>query len=265
MNVLTAVFGFVLGLCVGSFLNVCIARLPKGRSLIAPPSHCDTCGERLRVPDLIPVVSYLWLRGRCRHCGAAIPRRILAVELATGSLFAFIVASYGFGLQFLVLAFYTCLFLILAVIDLEYGLILNKITYPAIAISLILVPLWSNLGFSRALLWENNMLQVFLSSLAGAGIYVIPFLLIALFYPHGLGWGDVKMAALIGLATGLPLVLVAMMGAFLSGGLVAGFLLLWHLKRRKEAMPFGPFLSLGALVALFWGKDIITAYLRLWW
>ncbi len=109
------------------------------------------------------------------------------------------------------------------------------------------------------------MLQVFLSSLGAAVVYAIPFLLIALFYPHGLGWGDVKMAALIGLATGLPLVLVAMTIAFISGGLVAGGLLLLHLKRRKDAMPFGPFLSLGALVALLWGKDIVIAYLRLWW
>ncbi len=262
---LIATFGFILGSCVGSFLNVCIDRLPKGHSLIAPPSHCDICGERLRVPDLIPVVSYLWLRGKCRHCGAAIPRRILAVELASGVLFAFIVASYGFGLQFLVLVFYTCLFLILAVIDLEHGLILNKITYPAIAVSLILAPFWLNLGFSRQLLWGDSMLQVFLSSLGAAVVYAIPFLLIALFYPHGLGWGDVKMAALIGLATGLPLVLVAMTIAFISGGLVAGGLLLLHLKRRKDAMPFGPFLSLGALVALLWGKDIVIAYLRLWW
>ncbi|MDP2919567.1 MAG: prepilin peptidase [Dehalococcoidia bacterium] len=262
---LIAAFGFVLGACVGSFLNVCIDRLPKGRSLITPPSHCDACGNRLRGLALIPVVSYLWLRGRCRYCGAAIPWRILAVEVATGFLFAFVVATYGFDVQFLVLAFYTCLFLILAVIDLEYGLILNKITYPAIVISLILAPFWSSFGFLRAPFWENSMLQVFLSSLGGAGIYAIPFLLIVLFYPHGLGWGDVKMAVLIGLATGLPLVLVAMMIAFLSGGLVASFLLLLHLKRRKEAMPFGPFLSLGALVALFWGKDIITVYLRLWW
>ncbi|MFH0768217.1 MAG: prepilin peptidase [Chloroflexota bacterium] len=259
----TPIFGFILGICIGSFLNVCIDRLPRGQSLIYPPSHCDTCGRKLRVFALIPIASYLWLKGRCRYCGANIPRRVFAVELGTGLLFAFVSFSYGFSIEFWVLAFYTCLFLVLAVIDLEHGLILNKIVYPAIGISLILSPFWPSLGFSRAFLGENTMLHVFLSSLSGGGIFAGLFLLIALLYKGGMGWGDLKMAGLVGLATGFPSVLVAMMISFLSGGLTAGFLLLLRRKRRKEAVPYAPFLSLGALVGLLWGEGLTVWYLGL--
>ncbi len=262
MNIWTPIFGFILGACLGSFLNVCIDRLPLGQSLIHPSSHCANCGKKLKAFELIPLVSYLWLKGRCRYCSTDIPRRIFAVELVTGFLLSFISFSYGFGLKFLVLTFYSCLFLVLAVIDLEYRLILNKIVYPAIGIGLILAPFWSNLGFSRALLGENTMLYALLNSLIGGTIFAAPLLLIALFYKNGMGWGDVKMAGLIGLATGFPSVLVAMFIAFLSGGLTALFLLLFHLKGRREVIPFAPFLSLGAFVTLLWGQDLIIWYLE---
>ena len=259
----TSIVGFILGICLGSFLNVCIDRLPQGQSIVKPPSHCTACGKKLGIFELIPVVSYLWLRGRCRYCGTKIPLRIFVVELGAGLLFVLLSFSHGLSIEFLVLAFYTCLFLVLAVIDLEHGLILNKITYPAIGISLVLCPFWSSLGLPRMLPWESTMLNDFLSSLSGGGIFVVLFLLIALLYKGGMGWGDVKMAGLVGLATGFPLVLVAMATSFLSGGLVAGFLLLLRLKGRKEGIPYGPFLSMGALVALLWGENLVRWYLAL--
>lgn len=260
----TAIVGFILGIFFGSFLNVCIDRLPQRQSIVKPPSHCAVCGKRLGIFELIPIASYLWLRGRCHYCGAKISFRIFVVELAAGLLFAFLSFSHGLSIEFLVLAFYTCLFLVLAVIDLEHGLILNNIAYPAIGISLVLSPFWSSLGLSRTLLWESTMLHNFLSSLSGGGIFAVLFLLIALLYKGGMGWGDVKMAGLVGLVTGFPLVLVAMVASFLSGGLVAGVLLLLRLKGRKEGIPYGPFLSLGAFVALLWGESLIRWYLPLW-
>jgi len=253
--------GFILGACIGSFLNVCIDRLPQGQSLVTPASHCAACGKRLRAFELIPIASYLWLRGRCRYCRASIPRRILAVELGMGLLFTIIAFVYGFSIEFLVVAFYACLFLVLAIIDLEHGLILNKIAYPVIGISLILAPFWSSLGFPRTFLGEDTMLYTFLSSLTGGGIFAAFFFLIALLYRGSMGWGDVKMAGLVGLVVGFPSVLAAMIISFLSGGLTAGLLLWLHLKSRKETMPFAPFLSLGAFIALLWGKGLITWYL----
>jgi len=260
---LITIFGFLVGICVGSFLNVCIDRLPRGQSIVNPPSHCPTCGRKLKPIDLIPVVSYLWLRGRCRSCRTGIPRRILAMETGTGLLFAFLSFSYGFGVEFLVLALCAGLFLVLAVIDLEHGLILNKIVYPAIGISLLLSPFWPSLGFARPFLGENTMLHSFLGSLSGGLIFAALLFIIALIYSGGMGWGDVKMAALIGLITGFPAVLTAMMVSFVSSGIVAVLLLALRLRSRKEAIPFGPFLSLGAFVALLWGQELMGWYLGL--
>ncbi|MDO8568750.1 MAG: prepilin peptidase, partial [Dehalococcoidales bacterium] len=158
-----AIFGFILGTCVGSFLNVCIDRLPRGQSLIRPSSHCFTCGKKLNGLEMIPIASYLWLKGRCGSCGAAIPKRICAVEIGTGLLFAFILFRYGFSIDSLVLALYMCLFLVLGVIDLEHGFILNKIVYPAIGVSLVLSPFWSSLGSRGAHLVEYTVVSTFLN------------------------------------------------------------------------------------------------------
>ncbi len=262
MNTWTAVFGFILGACVGSFLNVCIDRLPRGQSLIRPSSHCFACGKKLNALEMIPIVSYLWLKGRCRNCGTAIPRRICVVELGTALLFAFILFRYGFSIVSLVLGLYVCLFLVLGVIDLEHGIILNKIIYPAIGMSLVLSPFWPSLGLRGAGPGEYTILSALLSALAGSAIFGVFFLLVTLLYKGGMGWGDVKMAALAGLVTGFPSVLVAMFVALLSGGIVAVALLGLRAKKWKEAIPFAPFLSVGALIALLWGPGLITWYLR---
>ncbi|MDH5364492.1 MAG: prepilin peptidase, partial [Dehalococcoidia bacterium] len=135
-----ALFIFVfalLGLAVGSFLNVCLDRLPRGESILNPPSHCEACHHRLAAKDLIPIFSYLWLRGRCRYCQAPIPKRLPWVELATGGMFAFLYASYGLTPKLGVMAFYSCLFIIIFVVDLEQGLILNKVVYPGMAVALL--------------------------------------------------------------------------------------------------------------------------------
>ncbi len=259
---MTLFFSFLLGICVGSFLNVIIDRLPLGQSIIKPPSHCPSCQRRLGILDLIPIFSYLALRGRCRYCGIAIPRRILAVELGIGLLFIFLCWRYGFNVQFLILAIYTSLFIVLAVIDLEHGLILNRLVYPAIVVTLILSPFWGELGFPRSFL-GNTMIGIFLNSLIAGGIALFIFLLPILVYRGSMGWGDVKMAALVGLVVGFPSVLAAIGVTVLSGGLVAGVLLLLHLKGRKEAIPFGPYLSLGAVVALLWGEALCDWYMGL--
>ncbi|MFH1003622.1 MAG: prepilin peptidase, partial [Chloroflexota bacterium] len=138
METLLTVISGLLGAAVGSFLNVCIDRLPAGKSLAYPPSHCDACQRRLTPLDLIPVVSYLWLRRRCRYCRAPIPRRVLWVELGTGLLFAFIYRQLGLSTQLAVTMFYSALFIVLGVIDLEQKLLLNKIIYPAAGIALII-------------------------------------------------------------------------------------------------------------------------------
>jgi len=257
METLLIVVFALLGIAIGSFLNVCIDRLPTGRSLANPPSHCDACQHRLAPKDLIPIFSYLRLRGRCRYCQASIPRRVFWVELGTGLLFAFTYRQYGLSVEFAIITFYCCLFIVLGVIDLEHKLILNKIVYPMAIVALIISILLPQSGnTSIPLPWPRAVNGV-IGSAIGFAFLVIP----ALVYPAGMGWGDVKMAALIGLATGFPLVFVALLTGIILGGITAGILLLLKIKKRKEAIPFGPFLALGAVTALLWGSDILNWYL----
>ena len=261
MEVILIIVFALFGSAIGSFLNVCIDRLPTGRSLLYPPSHCETCQHPLSPKDLIPVFSYLWLRRHCRYCRASIPWRLFWVELGSGLLLAFIYGRYGLSADFAITASYCYLFIVLMVIDLEHKLILNKIVYPAMVVALII----SILPQSRIiflpqpgiipLLWPEAV-----NGIIGGGIGFVFLLIPALIYRGGMGWGDVKMAGLIGLVFGFPLVFVALVMGLILGGLVAGILLLFKIKGRKEPIPFGPFLSLTTMVTLLWGYDIFNWY-----
>ncbi len=262
--VLTIIFA-LFGAAIGSFLNVCIDRLPAGKSLSYPPSHCDTCQLRLSPLDLIPVFSYLVLRGRCRYCGASIPHRVLWVELGTGLFFAFALWRYGLGTEFALIVFFFCVFLVIGIIDLKHKLILNKIVYPASVVALIISVSASAVrgSFFFAMTSDVVLPPGILSAVIGGAVGLVLLSIPALISRGGMGWGDVKMAMLIGLATGFPMVLVALLMGIILGGIVASILLLAKIKKRKEAIPFGPFLSLAAIAALLWGSEILRWYLQL--
>ena len=257
----------LLGLAVGSFLNVCIDRLPQHKSIAYPPSHCEACQHKLAAKDLIPVFSYLRLRGRCRYCQTSIPRKLMWVELATAVIFAFLywrcviikpeIGEPELGLAaFGVLAFYACLFIVIFVIDLEHSLILNKVVYPTMVVALLLsLYPWPWFG-------EPMGMRVAYAALGGAIGFAV-FLLIALVSRGGMGWGDVKLAALIGLATGFPMVFVAIIMAAILGGIVAVVLLVTRRRGRREMIPFGPFLAVAAMATLLWGSNILSWYLGL--
>jgi len=252
----------LLGMMVASFLNVCCDRLPVGESLVNPPSHCPACSRRLRAKDLIPIFSYLWLRGRCRYCQASIPRRILWVEIGTAVLFGFSYWCYGLSIELPVFLVYLCLFIVLLVIDLEHGLILNKIVYPAMAVALVIsvfLPPSRLVFLGSTFLPQAGIIQAAIGGGIGLGL----FSLVVVISRGGMGWGDVKMAALVGLVTGFPLTLVALLMGIIIGGLVAGVLLLFKIKKRKEAIPFAPFLSLATIATLLWGSDILNWYWHL--
>jgi leader peptidase (prepilin peptidase)/N-methyltransferase len=250
-----AVIFVLLGMIIASFLNVCADRLPAKQSLAYPPSHCPACSRRLAVKDLIPVFSYLWLRGRCRYCRAPIPRRVLWVEIATAALFGLAYWQYGLSIELPIALFYISVFMVILVIDLEQGLILNKIVYPALAIALLLSI------FFTIFLPQVGIVPNIARAAIGGGIGFIVFFLIVIVSRGGMGFGDVKLAALIGLATGFPLVVVALLMGMILGGLAAVILLGFKIKKRKEAMPFGPFLAAAAIATLLWGSDILNWYL----
>jgi len=252
----------IMGLLVGSFLNVCIDRLPQNKSIAYPPSHCEACQHKLSTKDLIPVFSYLRLRGRCRYCQASVPKRLFWVELATALIFALLYWHYGLSVELGVMAFYACLFTIIFVIDLEHGLILNKLIYPSMVVALLLALLPQS--WLTQVTWLTQVIEPGIASAAlGGAIGFAIFLLIALVSRGGMGWGDVKLAALIGLATGFPLVFVAIIMGAILGGIVAVPLLIAKKRNRRETVPFGPFLAVAAMVTLLWGSNILNWYLGL--
>ena len=254
MEILLTFLFFVLGLITGSFLNVCIDRLPRDKSIVKPPSHCDACQHRLGIKDLIPVFSYLRLRGRCRYCQASVPGKLVWVELAAGLIFALLYLHYRLSPELAVMIFYGCLFIVVFVIDLEQGLILNKIIYPAMVVALLLALYpWP---------WLTQIIQPGIASAAlGGGIGFALFFLIAVVSRGGMGWGDVKLVGLIGLATGFPLVFFAIVLGAVLGGLVAVALVIARKRTFKQTLPFGPFLALGAMITLLWGSNLLTWYL----
>jgi leader peptidase (prepilin peptidase)/N-methyltransferase len=258
MEAVSIVLAAVVGMAAGSFLNVCIDRLPRNESILNPPSHCEACHQRLGVKDLIPLFSFLWLKGRCRYCQTPISRRLFWVELSTAIIFALLYWRYGLSVELGVMLFYACLFTVIFVIDLEHRLILNKVLYPGMVVALLLAifvpePPWI------AQLWVHGLPNFAL----GGAIGLVVFLLLALVSRGGMGFGDVKLAALIGLATGFPLVLLALIMGAILGGLAAIVLLAARKRGRKEAIPFGPFLAAAAMVTLLWGNNILNWYLGL--
>ena len=255
----------LLGASVGSFLNLCADRIPRHLSLLGPPSHCDSCGRRLTLPDLVPVLSYLWLRGRCRTCGATIPRRVLWLEVVMATTFVLLLWHYGLTTEFALTAFYTSVFVLLLVIDLEHQLLPNAIIYPALAVAVLLnvfVPLPGALAAAPdAFTWLHPYLAGSTTGLAGGAAGLLLLLVPALLFRGGMGFGDVKMAALIGLVVGFPLVLVAVVMAIIGGGIIAALLLALRLRSRKSAIPFGPFLSLAAIATMLAGQPVLQWYL----
>ncbi len=260
VDVVWGVIALLIGASVGSFLNVVADRLPSGSSLVHPRSCCDTCKRALELWELVPVISYLLLRGKCRNCKASIPLRFTVVEVATSLLFVLVFLKFGMGIQFFVLASAVSLLIVLSIIGLEHRLILNKLIFPAIAILIVLAPFWSELGISRSIWGISGVSGSFLSSVVAGGGAFFLFLVIIVLFPAGMGGGDVKMAGAVGLLVGFPHVLLALWLAVISGGLVAILLLVSRKRGRKDAVPFGPFLALGACIVMMGGTEIVDWY-----
>jgi leader peptidase (prepilin peptidase) / N-methyltransferase len=260
---------FVLGLVFGSFANVAIHRVPEGESVVRPPSACPECGQPIRPRDNVPVVSWVLLRGRCRDCGAPISARYPLVELVSGVLFA--VTAWRFLLPetfpgtaaadpdpwalpaYLLFAW---LLLVVAVIDARTRRIPNRLTYPLTPALLVLIV--AAALFNGA---PGDALRALLGGVAGFAALLV----IALISPRGLGMGDVKLAAALGIGLGYLSwghVVVGIFGGFLLGGLVAILLILTRLRSRKDLVPFGPYLAAAALLAVWFGDVVVRWYLN---
>ena len=255
-----AVFAFLIGASVGSFLNLAADRVPTGRSVVKPRSFCESCNTQLATRDLIPILSYFWIRGKCHYCSAPIPLRFMAVEALMAALFTVIYIKYGLEVEFVLLAAAVSLMMVIALIDLEYGIIPNKIILPSLIVLILLSPFWTELGLTRSFLGNDNLVGTLINSIVtGLGAFLV-FLSIALIYPNGMGGGDVKLGGVIGLLLGYPGALLALWLAVVSAGMIAMLLLVMHKLSRKDSMPFGPFLAMGAVVALLAGSEISAWY-----
>ncbi len=243
-----AICAGLLGALIGSFLNVVIWRLPRGESVVSPPSACPACRARIRPYDNVPVVSWLLLRGRCRNCGEPISARYPLVEALTAALMAMVPIFLGTGSEQWVGYAMVLVLVPLTFIDLDHRILPNKITYPAVPLAIALVA-----AFDFDDLPEHLI--------AGAAAFAFLFAA-AWVYPSGMGVGDVKLAGVLGLFLGrsvAPALLIAFalgtavgIGVMAAKGVKAG---------RKTAIPFGPFLAAGGLLGLYVGEDIVDWYL----
>lgn len=243
------------GLAAGSFVGLVADRVPRGESIVALRSACSTCGRVLAWWELVPVLSYLALRGRCYGCGARIPVRLVFVEIGTGFFFLTTGVRYGVSVESGVVVLFLSLLTAVSLIDLERRLILNKLVYPMAVVSLLLAPLtpWA----------PPNPIEAWGRSVVGGGIGFALMLMVYLASRGGMGAGDVKFAGVIGLMTGLVGVVVALFAGFVLGGTIALGLLAFRVRGRKDVMPFGPYLALGAAIALFSGSAVLDWYLGL--
>ncbi len=241
---IVGVAAFVLGAVLGSFLNVLIHRLPRGESIVAPGSRCPHCRVPIAPWDNLPLISYVLLRGRCRHCGRPIAVRYVLVEAAAGALLAGLVWRFGVTLAMARDAVLGLSLLVVFFTDLERGLVPNAVTYPGILIGLLFGAL------------SGTLVPSLLAAFGAGGV----FLLIALLSRGGMGGGDIKLAAMIGAFLGAPGVIVALFLAVTLGALTGVALIALRLRTRKQTMPFGPAMAVGAIVAVFASDAIVRWY-----
>jgi len=247
----------VLGLLAGSFANVVIHRVPAGRSVVRPRSACPGCGAVIAPRDNVPVLSWLLLRGRCRHCGQAISVRYPLVEAAMAVAFAVVGARIGADWALPAYLLFTWTLVVVAVIDAATRRIPNRLTYP-------LTPALAVLLVAAALL--DGAPGAALRAVAGGALAFAALLVLALLSPRGMGMGDVKLAAFIGLGLGYlgwGHLALGLFGAFVLGGVAGLALIATRLRRRSDQIPFGPYLAVAALIAVVAGRPLIDGYARL--
>ena len=247
------IFLFIIGAIVGSFLNVCIYRLPKGESIIRPPSRCPSCGAKIPWFDNVPVLSFLILRGRCRSCKKRISTRYIIVEALSGLICVLLFLYFGLTAKFFILWYLSSALIVASFIDLRFHEIPDVITLPGIIIGLILAGLYPPLmGKLKNL---PSLLDSLLGVLAGGGsIYLAGFIGEFIFKKESMGGGDVKLLAMIGSFIGWKLALFTFFLAPFFGSVVGIAL---KVKQGRSVIPYGPHLSLAALVAILYGEEIL--------
>ena len=254
---LAAVCG--LGAVVGSFLNVCILRLPEGKSILGPGSHCYGCSKPINWYDNIPVLSYLMLRGKCRYCHTRFSIQYLIVEVLTGLAFALIVWRLGFGPRSLVYAVVTCALIVQAGIDLKYRIIPDFITLPGIALGLVASAVWPAALFGETS-WIGGLVTSAVGVLVGGGfLYVSAMAAEWVLKKEAMGGGDIKLLGMLGAFLGYRGSIWIIFVSSLIGSVVGVYL---RVRKGEESIPFGPYLGIAAFLYMVFGTEVIGWYLR---
>lgn len=243
------IYIFILGLILGSFLNVCIYRIPREESISFPPSHCTNCGNRIKWYDLVPILSYLILKGECRYCREKISFRYPLIELITGVLFIAIYIKFGLSLEFIKFAILICFLLVIGIIDFTTTDVYSKTTYLGIAFGTILLII--NLVY-----FSGGPLNFLLGGAIGAFVIAIIILL-----TKEMGWGDAEICGMCGLFLGWRLTIFMLFISFILGGLIGTILVITKKKSRKDYISFGPYIAIASAVSIFIGNSAMAWYL----
>lgn len=242
-------FIFIFGLVIGSFLNVCIYRLPRGENLAYPSSHCTQCNSEIKRYDLIPVLSYIFLKGRCRSCKASISIRYPLLELITGVLFGALYIKYNLSADFYKFALLFCFLIVIAMIDYDTTDIYAVTTYPAIALGIVFVII--------SYFTKGEFLTYIYGGALSAGVIAIIILT-----TQGMGWGDCELCGMLGLFLGFRASILMLFLSFVMGGTVGIILMITGKKKKKDYIPLGPFIALAGIITALWGNEIILWYMQ---
>lgn len=253
---------FILGLAIGSFANVLIYRIPLKKSVVLPPSACASCGNRLLPLELIPVLSYVFQGGKCKHCRAKISARYPLIELLTALVFVALFYKYGVSVSFFAFGFLMTVLIAVFFIDIDYRIIPNGLVIAGVVGGMLLFvyncfrPMSEIFGDSK---WWTPLAGL----LPGSGFLLLVAILGSLLYKtdDAMGMGDVKLMAPIGMFLGWKLCLVALFVSVVLGGLVSMVLMILRIKKRKDTVAFGPFIVVGTFVAIMYGWDMLNWFM----
>lgn len=262
MEIIFTLYVAIIGLIIGSFLNVCIYRIPKGENIAFPPSHCGSCGKRLHALDLVPVFSWLFLKGKCRYCGSKISPRYTLVELMTGLIFAILYNTFGISLDLLASAFLMSLLIPVFFIDLDYKIIPDEIVVTGLVAGAIIIV--SNIFFPLEIYRGGQWWDPILGMIAGSGTLLLIGLMASKIYKtdEAMGGGDIKIFAPIGIFLGWKMTFFALFISIVIAGVTSFILIVLKVKDRRSTIPFGPFIVIGTFITYIYGWDIINLYIN---
>ncbi|NME95756.1 prepilin peptidase [Clostridium cochlearium] len=240
---------FILGLIIGSFLNVCIYRIPREESLAYPPSHCTKCGNKIKSYDLIPLISYILLKGKCRYCKEKVSIRYPIIELITGINFSVIYLIYGLGFNFVKYCTFICFLLVIGIIDFDTTDVYVKTTLSGTLAAVIFMII------------EKYLYKVSISNYLYGAAMAAGLITLIILFTNGMGWGDVEICGMCGLFLGIKLTIVMLMLSFIIGSIISVLLIALKKKTRKDYIPFGPFISIASALAIFLGDKMIEIYI----